>query len=92
MVGTTARAGLFALSHLLTSPVRLTDDNRARPFALIVDDDEGIRSAPTDLLLSVGSGSSCFDSTQERLNADLPERPNGLILDVRVAGPSTSPR
>ncbi|WP_050420878.1 response regulator transcription factor [Bradyrhizobium tropiciagri] len=59
-----------------------------RPLALIVDDDEEIRSALRELLLSVGIDACCFGSTQELLRADLPERPGCLILDVRMPGTS----
>jgi len=55
---------------------------------LIVDDDEEIRSALRELLLSVGIDACCFGSTQELLRADLPERPGCLILDVRMPGAS----
>ncbi|MCP1830321.1 FixJ family two-component response regulator [Bradyrhizobium sp. USDA 4532] len=53
-----------------------------------MDDDEEIRSALRELLLSVGIDACCFGSTQELLRADLPERPGCLILDVRMPGAS----
>ncbi|MGY3602695.1 MULTISPECIES: response regulator transcription factor [unclassified Bradyrhizobium] len=59
-----------------------------RPLVLIVDDDDEIRSALRELLLSVGIDACCFGSTQELLRADLPERPGCLILDVRMPGAS----
>ncbi|MCG2626557.1 response regulator transcription factor [Bradyrhizobium sp. WYCCWR 13023] len=59
-----------------------------RPLVLIVDDDEEIRFALRELLLSVGLDACCFGSTQELLHADLPERPGCLILDVRMPGAS----
>jgi hypothetical protein len=46
-----------------------------RPLVLIVDDDEDIRSALRELLLSVGIDASCFASTRELLHADLEDRP-----------------
>ncbi|MBO4225793.1 response regulator transcription factor [Bradyrhizobium neotropicale] len=65
------------------------DSNTAdRPLVLIVDDDEEIRSALRELLLSVGIDACCFGTTQELLRADLPERPGCLILDVRMPGAS----
>lgn len=57
-----------------------------RPLVLVVDDDEHIREALCDLLRSVGIEALCFASTQEFLQADLPDRPGCLILDVRLPG------
>ncbi|WP_456751250.1 response regulator transcription factor [Bradyrhizobium sp. USDA 4461] len=66
----------------------LNSNSADRPLVLIVDDDEEIRSALRELLLSVGIDACCFGSTQELLRADLPERPGCLILDVRMPGAS----
>ncbi|MCC8943852.1 MULTISPECIES: response regulator transcription factor [Bradyrhizobium] len=66
----------------------LNTNTADRPLVLIVDDDEEIRSALRELLLSVGIDACCFGSTQELLRADLPERPGCLILDVRMPGAS----
>ena len=63
-------------------------DNADCPLVLIVDDDEEVRSALQELLLSVGIDACCFGSTQELLHAELPERPGCLILDVRMPGAS----
>ncbi|QHO78482.1 DNA-binding response regulator [Bradyrhizobium sp. CCBAU 051011] len=63
-------------------------DNSDRPLVLIVDDDEDIRFALEELLLSVGIDACCFGSTQELLHAELPDRPGCLILDVRMPGAS----
>jgi FixJ family two-component response regulator len=59
-----------------------------RPLVLIVDDDERIREALQELMLSVGIDSACFASTRELLNSDVPDRPGCLILDVRMPGAS----
>src|SRR5262245_59781789 len=59
-----------------------------RPLVLIVDDDEAVRAALQELLLSVGLDAICFASTRELLDADLPPRPGCLILDVRMPGSS----
>jgi FixJ family two-component response regulator len=85
MISTTAVAGSFALPPF---PMSIAADNTDRPLVLIVDDDEEIRSALRELLLSVGIDACCFGSTQELLHADLPERPGCLILDVRMPGAS----
>ena len=86
MLGTTADSHAFP--HLPHFPVSMDTDNTDRPLVLIVDDDEEIRSALRELLLSVGIDACCFGSTLELLHADLPERPGCLILDVRMPGAS----
>ena len=88
MIGTTALTGSFALPPLSRFPMSMAADDTDRPLVLIVDDDEEIRSALQELLLSVGIDACCFGSTQELLHADLPERPGCLILDVRMPGAS----
>jgi FixJ family two-component response regulator len=57
-----------------------------RPRVVIVDDDEEIRSALRELILSVGLDATCFGSTRELLEEDLHERPGCLILDIRMPG------
>ncbi|MCA6109774.1 response regulator transcription factor [Bradyrhizobium cenepequi] len=84
----TALADSFALPRLARAPMNTPADHTDRPLVLIVDDDEDIRSALRELLLSVGIDACCFGSTQELLHADLPERPGCLILDVRMPGAS----
>jgi FixJ family two-component response regulator len=59
-----------------------------QPLVLIVDDDERIRTALQELMMSVGIDSACFASTRELLASDLPDRPGCLILDVRMPGSS----
>jgi FixJ family two-component response regulator len=88
MVGTTARAGSLALPHAPRFPMSAAADHTARPLVLIVDDDEQVRFALRELLLSVDIDVCCFGSTQELLHTDLPERPGCLILDVRMPGTS----
>ncbi|TXL71379.1 response regulator transcription factor [Vineibacter terrae] len=56
------------------------------PLVLIVDDDEAVRTALQELLLSVGLDATCFASTRELLGARLPARPGCLILDIRMPG------
>jgi FixJ family two-component response regulator len=75
-------------SRVTRLPMTLNSNSPDRPLVLIVDDDEEIRSALRELLLSVGIDACCFGSTQELLRADLPERPGCLILDVRMPGAS----
>ena len=60
-----------------------TADSR---IAILVDDDEAVRDALEELLNSVGIDSISFSSTQEVLDANLPDRSGCLILDVRMPG------
>jgi FixJ family two-component response regulator len=88
MLGATVSMGSQPSSHVTRLPMTLNSNTADRPLVLIVDDDEEIRSALRELLLSVGIDACCFGSTQELLRADLPERPGCLILDVRMPGAS----
>jgi FixJ family two-component response regulator len=88
MLRATVSTGSHPSSHVTRLPMTLNSNSPDRPLVLIVDDDEEIRSALRELLLSVGIDACCFGSTQELLRADLPERPGCLILDVRMPGAS----
>ncbi|MGY4156292.1 FixJ family two-component response regulator [Bradyrhizobium sp. USDA 4461] len=88
MLRATESTGSQPSSHVTRLPMTLNSNSADRPLVLIVDDDEEIRSALRELLLSVGIDACCFGSTQELLRADLPERPGCLILDVRMPGAS----
>ena len=74
-----------ALPH--TNPL---NDDAARVF--IVDDDPSVRAAVEGLLESVGLSVKAFPSAPalltrlECLDFDSPERPNCLIVDVRMPG------
>lgn len=59
-----------------------------RPLVLIVDDDAAVRASLEELMLSVGIDATGFGSTRELLDAELPERPGCLVLDVRMPGAS----
>lgn len=59
-----------------------------RPLVVIVDDDAAVRASLEELMLSVGIDATGFGSTHEMLDADLPERPGCLVLDVRMPGAS----
>jgi FixJ family two-component response regulator len=59
-----------------------------RPLVLIVDDDVAVRTSIEELMLSVGIDAAGFGSTRELLEAELPERPGCLVLDVRMPGSS----
>lgn len=59
-----------------------------QPLVIVVDDDEEIRLAIAELMLSVGIEAACYASTRELLAVPLPDRPCCLILDVRMPGAS----
>jgi FixJ family two-component response regulator len=59
-----------------------------QPLVLIVDDDERVRTALQELMMSVGIDSACFASTRELLDSDVPDRLGCIILDVRMPGSS----
>lgn len=76
-------------SHPQRQPVSPTSHvGEELPLVLIVDDDERVRTALQELMLSAGIASECFASTREFLNFELPDRPGCLILDVRMPGSS----
>lgn len=58
------------------------------PLVLIVDDDDAVRDALEDLILSAGLMPACFASTRELLEAEVLDKPGCLILDVRMPGSS----
>jgi FixJ family two-component response regulator len=86
MVSGTALASPLASPNRFPMSIAASDTDR--PLVLIVDDDEDVRLALHELLLSVGIDACSFGSTRELLQADLPERPGCLILDVRMPGAS----
>jgi len=59
-----------------------------RPIVFVVDDDLAIREALQDLLASVGMDVRLFASTQDFMQAQRPDAPGCLVLDVRLPGAS----
>lgn len=59
-----------------------------RPLVLIVDDDEAVRTALVELMESVGLQAVGFGSARDLTEAELPDRPGCLVLDVRMPGSS----
>lgn len=59
-----------------------------RPLVILVDDDDSLREALSELILSVGLEAISFSSTRDLLEAELPDRPGCVVADVRM--PSVS--
>jgi FixJ family two-component response regulator len=58
------------------------------PAVFVVDDDASVRDGIRTLLRSVGLHAEVFASAEEFLNAERPEAPSCLVLDVRLPGVS----
>jgi RNA polymerase sigma factor (sigma-70 family) len=61
---------------------------RSESRVFIVEDDPSMRNALRNLLRSVGLESQLYTSAQEFLDAEKPEIPSCLVLDVRLPGMS----
>jgi FixJ family two-component response regulator len=75
----------------LTLPVSQTVPQSAvseRAVVFVVDDDPSIRRSLESLLRSVGLDARLFSSTQEFIQAERPDAPGCLVLDVRLPGMS----
>ena len=55
-------------------------------MVMVIDDDPSVRTAIAQLLAAVGLTSQTFASGEEFLDADLPDLPRCLVLDVRLPG------
>lgn len=64
------------------------DPEDQEPVVLVVDDDGSIREAIRDLLQSVDLRVALFRSSADFLQADLPDAPCCIVLDVRLPGQS----
>lgn len=60
----------------------------APPLVLVVDDDEDVRTAIGELMLSVGIEAVCYGSTRELIESPVLDRAGCLVLDVRMPGSS----
>jgi FixJ family two-component response regulator len=67
-----------------TSPDDLTSTEQ--PIVFVVDDDESMRRALTNLFQSVGLRVEVFGSAPELLRSKLPEVASCLVLDIRLPG------
>src|SRR3954451_14159096 len=60
----------------------------AKPTVLIIDDDPALRDSVGRLLRSLGLDAQLFASISDFLEAELPDGPACLVLDVRLPGKS----
>jgi FixJ family two-component response regulator len=67
-----------------TSPGDLT--SAEQPIVFVIDDDESMRKALTNLFQSVGLRVEVFGSALELLQSSLPDVASCLVLDVRLPG------
>jgi FixJ family two-component response regulator len=58
------------------------------PLVILVDDDDSLREALQELMQSAGLDAIGFASTRDLLEAELPDRPGCLVVDVRMPGVS----
>jgi FixJ family two-component response regulator len=65
-----------------------TNTPAPQPTVFVVDDDESMRKALSNLVESVGLAVRTFASAPEFLASELPNAPCCLILDVRLPGAS----
>ncbi|CAH1387493.1 response regulator transcription factor [Candidatus Nitrotoga sp. M5] len=68
--------------------MNMLDTSIERPLVVIVDDDDDVRNALRELFLSVDLDATCFTSTQELLETELPERVGCMVVDIRMPGSS----
>lgn len=67
--------------------ITATADEEA-PLIFVVDDDEEVREAIRELMLSVGLEAICCSSTRDLIDSPLLERAGCIVLDVRMPGAS----
>jgi FixJ family two-component response regulator len=69
-------------------PVAAKDNKLDQPMVFVVDDDESMREAVSSLIRSVGLRVETFASAKDFLQANRPQVPACLVLDVRLPGRS----
>src|SRR5271167_326715 len=67
------------------SPREIADE---APIVVVIDDDESMRRALTNLFESVGLRVETFGSGSEFLRRNLPDIPSCIVLDIRLPGMS----
>jgi FixJ family two-component response regulator len=68
--------------------VKTNEAAESQPIVFVIDDDDSMRKALTNLFRSVGLRAEVFGSAPEFLQSKPPEVPSCLILDIRLPGPS----
>jgi FixJ family two-component response regulator len=58
-----------------------------QPIVFVIDDDESMRRALTNLFESVGLRVEVFGTAPELLQSGLPDVASCLVLDIRLPGP-----
>ena len=58
------------------------------PIVFVVDDDHRVREALCSLIESVGLRVTAYGSAAEFLEAEKPDAPACLVLDLQLPGPS----
>ncbi len=61
---------------------------KSEPTVFVVDDDKAVRRFLSGLIASIGLKVETFASAQELLDADEPNQPGCLLLDIRMPGMS----
>ena len=61
-------------------------ESGARPIVYVIDDDEAVRTALTNLFQSVSLRVEVFGSARELLQNSLPDVASCLVLDIRLPG------
>lgn len=64
----------------------LAHDNLSQPTVFIVDDDDGVRDALSELIDSIGIRVKSYDNVRSFLEEYDPAAPGCLVLDVRLPG------
>jgi FixJ family two-component response regulator len=62
--------------------------NSDNPIVFVVDDDYRVREALSSLIASAGLRVTAYGSAAEFLEADKPDQPACLVLDLELPGPS----
>ena len=65
---------------------------KVEQVVLVIDDDPSMRTAIKELIEAVGLTCETFGSGNEFLEAELPDLPRCLVLDVRLPGDLPLPR
>jgi len=67
-------------------PARANEPRANEPIVFVIDDDESMRRALTNLFQSVGLGVQVFGSAPEMLQSKLADVASCLVLDIRLPG------